>query len=108
MIAGCIPGVIARCVPPVIARRRPPIAARCVPAGPTGGQQDSSGQAGLEEELVERLRMTQLRDVIYRLRAGESERRISGELRISHITVRQACDMVRDLTGSTAIRSGTS
>jgi hypothetical protein len=42
---------------------------------------------------MERLHMNYLRDLIHRLRAGESERRISGDLRISWITVHRYHDM---------------
>jgi len=38
---------------------------------------------------MERLHMNYLRDLIHRLRAGESERRIARDLRISRITVRR-------------------
>jgi len=44
---------------------------------------------------MERLHMNYLRDVIRRLRAGESERRIARDLRISRVTVHKYCDVAR-------------
>lgn len=41
----------------------------------------------LEEKIMERLHMNHLRDLIRRLRAGESERRIARDMRISRPTV---------------------
>jgi transposase len=41
----------------------------------------------LEEKIMERIHMNHLRDLIRRLRAGESERRISRDMRISRPTV---------------------
>lgn len=41
----------------------------------------------LEEKIMERLHMNHLRDLIHRLRAGESERRIARDLKISRPTV---------------------
>lgn len=43
--------------------------------------------------MVERLHMNYLRDLIHRLRAGESERRIAQDLRISRITVHRYHDL---------------
>lgn len=43
----------------------------------------------LEERSVERLHMHYLRDLIYRLRAGESDRRIALDLGLSRVTVRK-------------------
>ncbi|MCX6070461.1 MAG: hypothetical protein NTU91_06325 [Chloroflexi bacterium] len=42
---------------------------------------------------MEHLHMNYPRDLIHRLRAGESERRISGDLRISRITVHRYHDL---------------
>ena len=84
-----VPGIAASCVPPVLARCVPPIAARCVP-----GWRDGEIVATLlrdfhsEEHSIERLNMNSLRDLIHRLRANESERRIARDLRISRTTVR--------------------
>ena len=47
----------------------------------------SSNLSWLEGQPVERLHMNYLRDLIYRLRAGESERRIAADLGLSRPTV---------------------
>jgi transposase len=47
----------------------------------------SSTHQGLEENIMERLHMNYLRDLIHRLRVGESERHIASDLGISRPTV---------------------
>ena len=47
----------------------------------------SSNAYELEERSVEHIHMNYLRDLIYRLRAGDSERRIAADLDLSRVTV---------------------
>jgi transposase len=47
----------------------------------------------LEEKIMERIHMNHLRDLIRRLRAGESERRIAQDMRISRPTVHKYSEL---------------
>jgi transposase len=49
----------------------------------------------LEEKIMERLHMNHLRDLIRRLRAGESERRIARDMRISRPTVHKYHELAK-------------
>ena len=84
--------MITRCLPPVVARCLPPVVAQCLPA--IDVWLDSSGDLTLEERM-ERLHMNYLRDLIHRLRAGESERRIARDLGISRPTVHKYHQLAR-------------
>jgi len=46
--------------------------------------------------MVERLHMNYLRDLVYRLRAGDSERRIARDLGISRVTVHRYHELARE------------
>ena len=83
MFARCVPPIAARCVPPVIT---------CVGQGWRKGEQVATllyRSSPVEEGKVERLHMHHIRDLIYRLRCGESARSIARDMRISRTTVRK-------------------
>lgn len=48
------------------------------------------------EEQMERLHVNQVRDIVYRLRQGESERQIAQDLRVSRHTVARYRDLAKD------------
>src|SRR4030066_158813 len=74
-VARCLPGMIARCLPPIVAR--------CLPLW----QNLSLDHNGRGTANMERIHMNIYTEIIYRLRAKESERRISRDLSLSRPTV---------------------
>jgi len=53
------------------------------------------GKKSLEEKIMERIHMNHLRDLIRRLRAGESERRIALDMQISRPTVHKYHELAK-------------
>ncbi|MBM3123315.1 MAG: IS21 family transposase, partial [Chloroflexi bacterium] len=73
--------MIARCLPPC---DRPMFTTL---VQPRGCGYTPPGRNDWRRNIMERIRMTHLRDLIYRLRAGDSERRIARDMGISRPTV---------------------
>ena len=93
MVARCVPPIAARCRPCIAARCGPPVVARCRPLIVQSKRmwhhlsREATRTCYLENHTMERIHMNHLRELIYRLRAGESQRRIAQDLSMSRTTV---------------------